>query len=391
MATTNIQKARPPYQKTEAVELIHSGEDFFSTLESLIYSAKHVIHFQTYIYEEDEAGLRIAEALKAAAQRGVKVYMVIDALGSKFSKKFVADLKATGIHFKWFAPFMSREYFHFGRRMHHKVVVADQKIALIGGMNISARYLPSNGNIPWLDYAVLVRGSICTDVEKICCQILKKEFNYYESGSSQEEMLACVRTNDRLRGKNQIAKSYLKEIWKAKKSITILGPYFVPGARISHALIMAARRGVKVRIILSAVSDVPILGHASRFLYRKFLDNNIELYEWNKSILHGKVAVVDDRWATVGSFNLNHLSAFSSIEMNVNVLDRTFAKNLREQLDAVIAEGCEKSTTEAYMKTLTPMQNCRNTFSYFFMRACLKSLAMFPNIFSFTKSPRIEF
>jgi cardiolipin synthase len=391
MAAFKDRKKRP-YMQTDEVQLIHSGEDFFRNMEAIISSARSTIHFQTYIFDQDEAGKRIANALKAASARGVTVYMVIDAFGSKLSEAFVADLRRSGIRFKWFAPFMSRDSFHFGRRLHHKVLVADHEVAIVGGINISAKYLPKPEKEPWLDYAVMIRGSVCIDVERICFQILKKRFNLgVGNKKNSAKTLTCVRSNDRLRGKNQIANSYLQEIKKAKKSIVILGSYFIPGSRISSALIKAANRGVSVKIIVSGVSDVPVLGRASRFLYGQFLKNNIGIYEWTRSILHGKLAVIDDNWCTIGSFNLNHLSAFSSIEMNVNIIDRDFAKNLREHLEEVISSGCRHLQYESYVSENTFFERLKNTFSYFLIRFAMKSISVFPKSFFLASRRNLEF
>lgn len=386
-----------PSQEKDEIRLVHSGNDYFDTLEAIINGAKHSIHFQTYIFDSDETGIQIAIALKKAASRGVNVSLVLDAFGSNsLSDYFTEELRNAKIEFRWFAPLFSMEAIRIGRRLHHKVIVADKKIALIGGINISDKYKGNPQQLPWLDYAVLIKGSICNEANEICLQILDKKFkidkirdrikNTFNSYKGHEHnTFIKLRQNDRFRGKNEISKSYLRAIRNAQHSIILVSSYFLPGTQISHALKRASKRGVKVNIILSGISDVPILGKAAYHLYGSFLKNGITIYEWKRSVLHGKLALVDNEWATVGSFNLNHLSALSSIELNVDVKDNTFAKTLKEHLEGVITNGCEKIDYEIYLKNNTLIKRSVNFIAYFIMRTSMRFLALFPKLFSSSK------
>lgn len=380
------------YHKAAEVRLVHSGNDYFETLENLIHSAKHSLHLQTYIFDEDETGRSIANSLKAAASRGVKIHMMLDGYGSKsLSRKFSKDLRSSGIRLRYFAPFFSSQNIYFGRRLHHKVIVADKNIALIGGINIADKYHGSATETAWLDYSILIKGSICQEVDNICLHTYGRKLIWKQKKAKKvpkqiqsDELIAVrIRENDRLRRKNQISGSYLQAIQNAKKSIYITGSYFLPGTRLRKALIRAAKHGVEVHLIMAGVSDVPVFQSATRWLYDLLLRNGIKIYEWEKSVLHGKVAVVDGNWATIGSFNLNHLSAYGSIELNVDVLNEQFSKSFQLHLKSVIETGCKQVFPIHQNNHWTA--KLKRWAAYQLTRTTIKIVALFPYINPFKK------
>ncbi|MEO6303581.1 MAG: phospholipase D-like domain-containing protein, partial [Bacteroidia bacterium] len=229
------------YHQADSARLIYSGNDYFNTLITLIESSQKRIHFQMYIFDEDETGTEIITALKQAAKRGVSIHLVLDAFGSNgLSKKFIADIINDGIQLRFFAPLFSKNILHFGRRLHHKVVVVDDSKALIGGINISNKYKGSLEEEAWLDYAILINGAVCSYATKICLDIFNKKFIFKKkittaTDYAKNNCLIRFQQNDRLRGKNQIASSYIDAIRKAKHSITFVSSYFLPGRRILKA------------------------------------------------------------------------------------------------------------------------------------------------------------
>jgi len=378
------------YYVAESVQLVYSGTDFFEKLIALLQSANTIIHFQTYIYEEDQTGLQIANELKEAANRGVKIYMLLDAFGSKnLSQEFIADLKKSGIRIRFFAPLFSKNTVNFGRRLHHKVVVVDDHAALIGGINISNKYRGSVSTKPWLDYAILVKGAVCEKASKICSAILNKRFIFSTKFSRaipfDYTTLIRFRQNDRLRGRRQISKGYLQAIKNAKESIFFVSSYFLPGRRILKALKKAANRGVDVHIILTAKSDIILYARATSHLYASLLRRGIHIYEWESSILHGKIAMVDKQWVTIGSFNLNYLSALSSIELNVEVMDTALVNELDKHLHEIITHGCKKIDYESYLLRNTWNNRFVNCIAYYLTRLVLKTLAVFPKFLSWSR------
>lgn len=338
---------------TKNVALVHSGEDYFSRLEQIILDAKTEIHIQTYIFDYDATGKKIISAIREAASRNVKIYILLDGFGSfSFPKEVVNDLEKIGVEIRFFSPFFSANSLYIGRRLHHKIVVSDSKTVLIGGINIANKYSGTNKVGPWLDYAVqLTDEGIGEQLSKLCLDIYlkKRRVNRKKIASvmySNSEVAVSVLQNDWLKRKNEIYRAYLKSITNAKKEIVIVGSYFLPGKRLIKSLKKASLKDVKIKLILSGISDVPMARRASCHLYSKLLRYNIEIYEWKSSILHGKTAVIDSNWTSIGSFNLNNLSSFASIEMNVGIESEEFAAIYLAHLQEIMAQ-CEKITSKS--------------------------------------------
>lgn len=358
---------------SEKVTLVHSGSDFFDRLEKLIDDATTEIHFQTYILEEDITGIKILNALKKAVSRNVTIYLLLDGLGSRaLSDEFVKSITASGIHFRFFSPLLSSNSFYFGRRLHHKIVIADAETVLIGGINIAEKYEGTATEKPWLDYAVLIKNTvIARELQAICYYYFFKKkhpsFQKNKTDSIENQTKISILQNDWLRQKNEIQRSYIKSIYTAQSEIIIVCSYFLPGKKLTRTLKKAAQRNVRIRLILSGVSDVPLVKEAINYYYAFLLRNNIELYEWNQSILHGKTAVVDQKWTTIGSFNLNHLSSYASIEMNIGIDSKAFAENYQKHLETIISQ-CAPITSETFQTQNNIFTRFKQWSSYYIVR-----------------------
>ena len=367
----------------EYIELVHSGEDYFLRMKNIIENAQEEIHLQTYIFENDETGRSIAICLKEAARRKVKVYVLLDGYGSaKLPLSFTHDLIKHGILFRFFSPFFSKNNFYLGRRMHHKILVADGKTALIGGINIADKYHGSPDSEPWFDYAVQLQCPAARSLQNLCKSVFFKKKGLRKIKSvfhEADNALVRIIQNDWLAGKTEVCDAYFNAILHAEKEIVIAGSYFLPGRRLSGALKKACNHGVKTTLILSGISDVPLIRRAATHLYSSFLRRHMVLYEWNKSVLHGKVAVVDNKWATVGSFNLNSLSCYGSIEMNVEVYSSSFAGALRCDFKSVISQ-CRQITFGTLKEKSGIANRIANWFSYQIVRAILFFLTFLPHI-----------
>ncbi|PWA07397.1 phospholipase D-like domain-containing protein [Flavobacterium psychrotolerans] len=366
------------------ITLVHSGEDYFSRLEQIILNSQSEIHLQTYIFENDTTGIRIVDALREAASRNVKIYILLDGFGSfSLPATLINKLKKSGISIRFFAPLFSANSFYIGRRLHHKVIVSDGKIALIGGINIAKKYCGTATELPWLDYAVQINNEkIAISLQKTCkdlyykdkpLQIKKLKFAIYDN----EKRTIGLLQNDWLKRKNEICNAYIKSFRNAKKEIIIVGSYFLPGKRLTKALKKASKNKVKIKLILSGISDVPLLRRATYHIYSSLLKHNIELYEWDKSVLHGKAAVVDNYWTTIGSFNLNNLSSYGSIEMNVEINSIDFSNAFMENLNQIIAQ-CQRITPESLKKRNNVSSNFINWLSYWISRLILITVTYFP-------------
>lgn len=360
------------YSSNNSIELIHGGSEYFDLLNNLINQAREVIHLQIYIYESDETGQRITKALIAAAQRGVKVFLLLDGYASRsLPDELLGDIKKSGIYFRWFEPILRSSRFYIGRRMHHKIFVADGIYGLVGGINISNHYNDLPGKPAWMDWAVFVKGVVCTELHNRCVQMwfrgIRKSEHLTPMRSGQIINTDCfirVRINDWVRNRNQISRSYLEMFHRAKSSITIMSSYFLPGRVFRKNLKAASRRGVRIKIILTKISDVAIAKAAERFFYPWLLRQNIEIYEYRKKVLHGKMATYDKQWVTVGSYNFNNISTYASIELNLDVLSLPFATQVDRELEEIIHKDCDPITADSYAKKTSWLDTLIHRLAY---------------------------
>lgn len=368
------------YTSRNKVKLLRGGKPYFDCLLHLIDNAKESIHLQVYIYDDDETGLMVADALKAAVKRKVDVYLLVDGYESRrMSQSFINELRGAGIHVRLFNPLFKSRYFYFGRRLHQKVFVADAAFALVGGVNIADRYNDIREIPAWLDFAVYIEG----EAAKELCILCWKGWNNYSSGAplapceqnsitpSNDNSDACmvsVRRNDWVRRKNEISATYIQMLRNAEERVIILSSYFLPGRIIRRQLSYAIERGVKVKIITAGISDVPLAKNAEKYMYDWLLKKNIEIYEYQPAVLHGKIAVCDDHLVTVGSYNINNISAYASIELNIDVHNITFANDVKDKLEQIIKSDCIRITHESHEQTKNLYKRFIRLVSYEFIR-----------------------
>ncbi len=371
------------FKEDENIKLIHSGDEYFIKMKEIIENAQEEIHLQTYIFENDETGNDIANCLKEAAHRNVKVYMLLDAYGSSsLTDNFIQDLLQNGIFFRFFSPLFSFNNFYLGRRMHHKVIVADATTAMIGGINIANKYRGKKDDEPWLDYAIKLDCPAAQDLQKLCRDYFFKDGRskkikpvFHSTGKT----LVGIRQNDWLKNKTEACDAYTNSINQANNELVIVSSYFLPGKTLTNAILGACKRNVKVTLILAGISDVPLIRSATSYLYSLFLYQNVLIYEWNNSVVHGKAAVVDNKWSTIGSFNLNDLSCYGSIEMNVEILSQDFAKILLRDFENVI-EKCNQITVTTPKSRISAFNKLKNLFAYYIIRTTMRILTFLPHL-----------
>ena len=365
------------YTTRNRISLVHSGEDYFSLLFKLIEKAKQVIHLQTYIYENDETGRKVAVALKDAAKRGVSVYLHVDGYASqKLRGEFRNGLENAGVYFKFFEPLLKSRHFYFGRRLHQKIFVVDGLYSLVGGLNIGDRYNDMPNEKAWFDVALYSEGEISYQLHLICNamwrkrrklkdKIEKKDVDEFcESILKDERQNVRVRQNDWVKRKSEVWNTYRMLFAKANESITIMSSYFLPGRTYRKLLSRAAAKGVKVRVILAGKSDVPISKNAERYLYDWLLQKNIEIYEFETSVLHAKMSVADNDMVTIGSFNVNNISAYASLELNLDVKSKEFAEHIQDVMNNLIAKDCKQITVENYRSSTNIFRRIWHKASY---------------------------
>lgn len=343
------------YTGGNTVELVCGGKPFFDALERLIQEAKDSLHIQSYIFNPDETGQKVLRLLYDAAARGVHVFLLLDAYGSlHLGKPWIAEIKQAGVNIRFFGHFFSKNL-SIGRRLHHKLAVADGEALLISGINIADRYNDLPDQPAWLDYGVHVQGPLAAQALRRAQQIWDKK-RWARLRKSKTNTSEGVRTrlsaNDWLRGSSEITARLRYAIQHAQSDIIIAAAYFVPTARMLFELRKAVRRGVRVRLLLGKYSDVGMALRATRFLYDWLFRHGIEVYEFTGGIIHAKVAVIDGCWSTVGSYNLNYLSTFESLELNVDIADYTFGNTLKTTLEHTLETRCERILPEQYFPNL---------------------------------------
>ncbi len=362
------------------VKLIRGGKEYFDLLLQLINQAVESIHLQTYIYDDDETGRLVADALIAAVKRNVAVYLLTDGYASQvMAKSFIKELTESGVHFRFFEPIFKSKYFYFGRRMHHKVFVADTKFTLVGGINITNRYNDMPGNPAWLDFALYAEGEVSKELCVLCwktwngfpakmgitpCEEKQLQFNFKDVETS----LVRMRRNDWVRSKNEISATYIEMFRNAQSHIIISCSYFLPGKVIRRVLSNASKRGVQIKVITAGPSDVMLAKHAERWLYDWLLRNKIELYEYQPTILHAKVAVCDSEWLIIGSYNINNISAYASIELNLDVHNGLLAAQAEQALQIILQKECISITKERHIRAKNIFKQFVWWFSYEFIR-----------------------
>lgn len=348
------------YTKNNKTELVWGGNKYFDLLGRLIGNAHTCIHLQYYIFEDDDIGTYIGNLLMQAAQRGVKVYFIADGYASRNLKaSFIRELRRSGVYFSYFEPLFRSHKFYFGRRLHHKVVVVDGAEAIVGGVNVSDRYNDSPARKAWLDMAVYIKGDTAGELDKVCSGLWNKSFSqpmaYPVSITEQQlwqnngrQVSVRIRRNDWVNREMQIWKSYSDLFSNARKEIIAISSYFLPGWKLRKQMRTAARRGVTISIVVAGRSDVKIAKQAERFLYKWMFETGIRVFEYQKNILHAKAAVADKKFMTIGSYNINNISSYASIELNLDIRNTPFVSRVQKELENLIDKDCIEILPESY-------------------------------------------
>jgi cardiolipin synthase len=369
-------------------QLLRGGSAFFPVLISAIDGATDWVQLETYIFDFHGVGADVAQALIRAARRGLTVQVLVDGIGTApLQVEWQEKLQTAGVHWQVYFP-LTGNWPGLGlvrpdlwRRLHRKLCVVDQCMVFCGGINILDDYYdPTHGVLvaPRFDFTVALHGPVAEAASEAMALLwwrvqagysarrhhLAEAWEAFKAagyggisaahlarrralalsgqpaGGKTSALLlttkAALLLRDNLLNRNIIERAYRKAIGQARQDILIANAYFVPGGRLRRALIKAARRRVKVTLLLQGKYEYFMQYHAARSVYGALLDAGVEIYEYEASFLHAKVAVVDGHWATVGSSNLDPLSLLLAREANVVLDDRIFAEDLRARLLAAI-------------------------------------------------------
>ncbi len=364
------------------VKLLANGEQFYPRVFAAIESARREVLIETFILFDDRVGAELKRVLLAAAARGVRIDLTIDGWGSAFLPQvFCDELTSAGVCLHVFDP--GKKIFHwrpnFLRRMHRKITVIDDRLAFVGGINFSHDHLADFGPEAKEDCAVEIEGPIVTTIgtfargavhraqpdrgwlRRIHAQALSSE----PDGAGAAQVMLVTRDNRWHR--NDIELHYRTAIRLARRRVVIANAYFFPGYRLLRDLVAAARRGVEVRLLLQGEPDIAIARSAPALLHSYLLRAGIRIHEYVERPYHGKVAVVDDEWATIGSSNLDPLSLSLNLEANVMIRDRGFNAALAERLEQLISEQCREVRADE-LPVSRPWHALRSAIVFHFLR-----------------------
>jgi cardiolipin synthase len=373
-----------PVRDGNRIDLLVSGAAYFPALIAAIEAARREIFLEAYIYAADKTAMRVTEALADAARRGVAVRVLVDGFGARDMPTGMIDLlrKSGGEILVYRRPLWWQPVRGL-RRMHRKLVAIDNACAFVGGINIIDDWNTPREVPPRFDFALRITGPLVHDVGRAAWHLWTvASFAAFRRRGRRAAcaapapagtMRARLLIRDNLAHRRDIENAYMAAIDNAHTSILISIAYFLPSGRIYESLHNAARRGVGVRILLQGRSDHPLLKRAGEFLYRRLREAGVRIFEYRKSFLHAKVAVVDGGWATVGSSNLDPFSLLLSREANVEILDAGFAAGLEAILEAAIAADAREVTDDS-LKQLGLVTRLAQWASYRFTRMVIDGL-----------------
>ncbi len=355
------------------MRLLRSGVALFAALIEAVDRAQHEVLLETYIFDFAGAGADVGHSLTRAAQRGVRVCVVVDGVGTgALPPEWAQRFDQAGVQCRVYSPLAGLGFWlpSRWRRLHRKLCVVDQALAFCGGINILDDFIdpnvPGGLQLPRLDYAVSLRGPLVRQVHDAMSQLWSRieavrELRSQDIAGALDALRSADQDlklptrgtvqlvlRDNVRHRTQIERAYRKAIGVARHDVVLASAYFFPGLRLRRALVLAARRGVRVRLLLQGKYEYFLPYRASRQLYGKLLAAGVEIYEYHASVLHAKVAVVDGHWATVGSSNLDPFSLLLAREANVVVRDPAFAQDLQASLSAAMDTGASRVDPHAF-------------------------------------------
>lgn len=357
------------------VTLLEEGEATYEAMLRAIRSARHHVHLETYIFEDDEIGQRFAAALAERRGAGVQVRVVFDGVGSMGTpREFFHGMAAAGIDLYEFNPVTPGTVITRGlllnRRNHRKLIVVDGRVAFVGGVNISSVHTGGSASSPsrkeagsgdafdrrpWRDTHVRIEGPVVADFQasflKIWAQMTKQAAPSHAAFFPKLEPAGphVVRALEGWldSGLNPLYVTLISAIESAERDVRITMAYFVPSAELLEALKAAARRGVDVQLLLPSRTDHWLVFHAGRSYYEGLLEAGVKIHERRSRLLHAKTATVDGVWSTVGSTNLDWRSLLHNDEINAVVLGPEFAASLNALFDRDLRQS-ETITPEAW-------------------------------------------
>jgi cardiolipin synthase len=385
------------------ITLLENGEGYYPRVFEAISRARREVYLETFILFDDKVGRQLQQVLIQAARNGAKVHVLVDGWGSPdLGPDILQPLMDAGVEVRAYEPLrglMARRINVF-RRMHRKIVVVDAEVAFVGGINYSIDHLAEFGKMAKQDYAIEISGPLVQQIHAFCREALRTPqprghaWRWHWRREPREQRaaraphghgVAALVTRDNDHHPRDIEMQYRTALRLARKRVVIANAYFFPGYTLLKDLRRAARRGVQVDLIVQGEPDMAIVRFAASMLYAHLLRAGVRVYEYCKRPFHGKVAVVDDEWATVGSSNLDPLSLALNLEANVVVRDAEFATHLRERLDVLMSESCTQVELPPATRWSSALAQMRGFFVFHFLHRFPRWVQWLPR-----REPKVE-
>ena len=361
-----------------AISLLENGDEFFPSIIATIDSAQKEVLLETFILCDDPVGQALKSTLAQAAQRGVWVSVFVDGYGSHFLPQEYTDfLRSAGVHFEVFhpQPRWLRVRTNLFRRLHRKLAVVDGAVAFIGGINLAHNQHSDYGADYKQDYAARIQGPSVTVIRNFMHRAIQEyrgghfPFPEIEQPSGREgnvSMRFLLRDNARCR--TDIEDEYVARVRNARHTIIMANPYFFPGYRLLKGLRDAARRGVKVCVLIQGKPGSPLAKAGARLLYDYLVESEVNVYEYWERQLHAKIAAFDDDWATIGSSNLDPLSLCLNLEANVFVRSAEFNQEVQTRIQTLIDNSYVREINNSWLLRRTLVKGFISFLAYHFLR-----------------------
>ncbi|MGE5190545.1 MAG: cardiolipin synthase [Gemmatimonadota bacterium] len=364
-----------PLVKDNRATLLVDGPRTYDAMFRAIAAARHSIDFETFIFQDDDVGKKLANLLRSRQSEGVSVRVIYDSIGSIHTPhSFFKQLRDGGIQvleFNPVDPLKAGGRWRLINRDHRKMLIADGKVAITGGVNISEEYSSrlsgpedeDSGREGWRDTDVQIEGPAVAEFQDLFIDTWKRqkgpgppEARYAPDFVERPGWNDLVRVVGSTPGdQNRLTYlMYLSAFVYARNTIHLTSAYFVPDRQTVEALTDAARRGVDVQIVLPGGTDIPMTQYAGRYYYTQLLRAGVKLYEHRSAVLHAKTAVVDGVWSTVGSTNMDMWSFARNDEVNTVVLSRQFAKQMEDMFAQDLSDSREIRREEWAERPLLP-------------------------------------
>jgi cardiolipin synthase len=335
------KELRSPLTRRNKVKLLLNGEEKFPEVLEALRNAKHHIHIEYYIYEQDEIGEQIQNILIQKANEGVQVRFIYDDFGSPHIRKKNAErMKKAGIEIY---PFQKVLFYILANRLnfrnHRKIIVIDGQTAFTGGINVSDKYINNNSSklfwrdthlridgpgVFYLQYLFLTNWNFCSGKK-----LQLDKLHFLVPKGHKEDCFLQVAASGPDSEQPSVLFSLLQAIYLAKKEILITTPYFVPGDSILEALRIAALSGLSVKLLVPGICDSKFVNAASKSYYKDLLCAGVEVYMYQKGFVHAKTLVADGNLSVIGTANMDYRSFELNFEVNVIVYDQMFSEKLR--------------------------------------------------------------